>query len=266
MEEQKEIDPKAWRLRSIISFAVFALFVGCVWATVRYIYTAPKAQQVSAPLRSAFAFNEKVAAKLYSPKALAPTYPSWMAAKKARANGKYGMGGSISQLGYSFALVQQRGTQPSEADTIRLTINDLRKFEKQQLVFNFKCIEGWSQITWWGGVRLADVLRHYKLGGADGQPIADGLEDNAYKYVGLTSQDGGYYVGIDMPSAMHPQTLLAWELNNNPLPAEQGAPLRLIIPTKYGVKNLKKIGSIFMANTKPRDYWAERGYDYDCGL
>jgi DMSO/TMAO reductase YedYZ molybdopterin-dependent catalytic subunit len=86
------------------------------------------------------------------------------------------------------------------------------------------------------------------------------------QYVGMETPDKGYYVGIDMPSAMHPQTLLAYEVNDQPLPGKHGQPLRLIIPVKYGIKNLKRIGSISFSNTRPRDYWAEQGYDYYSGL
>ena len=78
--------------------------------------------------------------------------------------------------------------------------------------------------------------------------------------------DSGYYVGIDMKSMMHPQTILAYQLNNLPLPLNQGFPLRLIIPVKYGVKHLKRIGYIYFSDTKPKDYWFERGYDYDSAL
>ena len=69
-----------------------------------------------------------------------------------------------------------------------------------------------------------------------------------------------------MASALHPQTLLAYELNGQPITAPHGAPLRLIIPVKYGVKNLKRIGRMFFADERPRDFWAERGYDYYVGL
>jgi DMSO/TMAO reductase YedYZ molybdopterin-dependent catalytic subunit len=71
---------------------------------------------------------------------------------------------------------------------------------------------------------------------------------------------------MDLPSALHPQTLLAFEMNNKPLNSEHGAPLRLIVPVKYGVKNLKRIGIIRFADQRPRDFWAERGYDYHLGL
>ena len=86
------------------------------------------------------------------------------------------------------------------------------------------------------------------------------------KYIGLETPDKAYYVGIDMKSALHPQTILCYEMNGQPLPANQGYPLRLIIPVKYGVKSLKQIGTISFSDQRPRDYWAERGYDYFSGL
>ena len=50
-----------------------------------------------------------------------------------------------------------------------------------------------------------------------------------------------YYIGVDMPSALHPQSLLAWEMNGAPLTDPHGAPLRLVMPVKYGIKNIKRI-------------------------
>ena len=55
----------------------------------------------------------------------------------------------------------------------------------------------------------------------------------------LQTPDKHYYVGIDMPSALQSQTILCYEMNNQPLPINQGYPLRLIIPVKYGIKHLK---------------------------
>ena len=74
-----------------------------------------------------------------------------------------------------------------------------------------------------------------------------------------------YYVGLDMQSAMHPQTLLAYELNDQPLTWQHGAPLRLAIPVKYGIKNIKRVASIRYTSVRPADYWAERGYDWYAG-
>jgi DMSO/TMAO reductase YedYZ molybdopterin-dependent catalytic subunit len=96
---------------------------------------------------------------------------------------------------------------------------------------------------------------------------AYGLDQEAsMKYVGLSTPNGEYYVGIDMASALHPQTILCYELNGQPLPIKEGFPLRLIIPVKYGIKHLKLIGTMYFDNNRPKDYWYERGYDYYAGL
>ena len=69
-----------------------------------------------------------------------------------------------------------------------------------------------------------------------------------------------------MPSALHPQTLLCYEMNGQPLTSAHGAPLRLAIPVKYGIKNIKRIGSIAYMESRPKDYWAQEGYDYYAGM
>ena len=69
-----------------------------------------------------------------------------------------------------------------------------------------------------------------------------------------------------MKSMLSPQTLLAYEMNGAPLSLANGAPLRLAISNKYGVKNLKRIGVIRFADSKFPDYWGEKGYDWFIGL
>ena len=81
----------------------------------------------------------------------------------------------------------------------------------------------------------------------------------------MLTPDELYYVGLDIASALHPQTLLCYEMNGEPLTAGHGAPLRLVTPLKYGIKHLKRIGTIAFADTRPKDYWAELGYDWDAG-
>ncbi len=68
-----------------------------------------------------------------------------------------------------------------------------------------------------------------------------------------------------MASALHPQTLLAYEMAGSALTLEHGAPLRLVTPVKYGIKSIKRIGTIRFTNDRPADYWAERGYDWYAG-
>ena len=114
-----------------------------------------------------------------------------------------------------------------------------------------KCIEGWSAIVHWAGVRLSDFAATY-------HPVAT-------RYVGLATPDGSYYVGLDTASALHPQTLLCYEINGAPLSLEHGAPLRLVTPVKYGLKSIKRIGTMTFTDERPPDFWAERGYDYYLG-
>jgi len=84
--------------------------------------------------------------------------------------------------------------------------------------------------------------------------------------VGLETPDSGYYVGLDSDSALHPQTLLCYEMQGAPLTPAHGAPLRLVTPVKYGIKNIKRIGAIKFQDNRPADFWAEQGYDWYAGL
>lgn len=138
---------------------------------------------------------------------------------------------------------------------LSLSMSDVQSLPPVQMVTRFCCIEGWSVISQWTGVRFADFTKKYF-------PAATALPP----YVYMATPDESYYVGLDTKSALHPQTLLAWELNGKPLTAQHGAPLRLVIPVKYGVKNIKRIGTIEYTSKRPGDYWAEEGYDWFAGL
>ncbi|GAA3751101.1 molybdopterin-dependent oxidoreductase [Terriglobus aquaticus] len=139
-----------------------------------------------------------------------------------------------------------------------LTLDDfLPKLPKHDAVYQFKCIEGWSQFVHWGGVRMADFLEMFPP-----EPI-DGKDP---KYVYLETPDGDYYVGYDLKVLRHPQTLLVTEMNGEPLTQFHGAPLRLYTPLKYGYKQIKRIGLIAYTNDKPDDYWTRLGYDWYAGL
>jgi DMSO/TMAO reductase YedYZ molybdopterin-dependent catalytic subunit len=69
-----------------------------------------------------------------------------------------------------------------------------------------------------------------------------------------------YYVSLDLATARHPQTLLATHVNGQPLNVEHGAPLRLLVPVKLGLTNVKAITKLTYVAAEPSDYWAERGY------
>lgn len=247
------------RRRMLRSFGFFALASAVPIGVYEWVKNSPKLYGVKSPLRKVLDFNEQVSRTYFSNTHLVPTYPVAEAAPTARVNGHDGLKTPIPDDWK--LLIETPGREP-----LQLTIDDIKTLPKHEMVYEFKCVEGWSQIQHWGGVRLSEFMEHYKLGTHSGQaPTPDNTSD-LFRHVGLETPDKGYYVGLDIESAMHPQTLLAYELNGQPISAPHGAPLRLIIPVKYGVKNLKRIGRMFFADERPRDFWAERGYDYYVGL
>jgi DMSO/TMAO reductase YedYZ molybdopterin-dependent catalytic subunit len=249
MKEELTTDQQIRRktVKAFVGFGIASLIPLGVW---KWIDSSPKLNNALAPLRKTLEFNEKLTGKLLSNSHLAPTFPVSQAQKKVRVNGGVGLLDSIEK---NYKVKIESGDLKFE-----VTLDELKALPKHEIVFEFKCIEGWSQIQHWGGVRFVDVMNHYKIGQKDA--------DNLYEYVGMETPDDKYYVGVDMPSMVHPQTILAYEMNGKPLLKKHGSPLRLIIPVKYGYKSLKKIGVIKFSDTRPKDYWALFGYDYFAGL
>ncbi len=137
-------------------------------------------------------------------------------------------------------------------------LDEIKTLPRMEMTTELKCIEGWSVVVTWAGARLADL--------AASTGLADrGGSTSRFSYVSLATPDESYYVGLDIASALHPQTLLCYEMNGEPLTPDHGAPLRLVIPVKYGIKNLKQIGTIRFTDRRPADFWAERGYDWYAG-
>jgi DMSO/TMAO reductase YedYZ molybdopterin-dependent catalytic subunit len=147
-----------------------------------------------------------------------------------------------------------------------ISLDEIKALPRVDQTTELKCIEGWSTVVHWTGARLANLAALTGHASRGGRPYQSArAPTDLFEYVGLQTPDGEYYVGLDMPSALHPQTLLCYEMNGAPLSAEHGAPLRLAIPTKYGIKNIKRIGTIRFTDDRPADYWAERGYDWYAG-
>jgi DMSO/TMAO reductase YedYZ molybdopterin-dependent catalytic subunit len=245
---QETIPEKKIYRRTILAFFLFALLAFAGWKIFDCVKTSPKEAGTPAPLRAVLNTNENVFSRVFDSSRLVKEYPVSAAAKAVRVNGNLGLKDSLNIAAWRLHVVRSNG------DTLRLTLDDIKALPKKDIVFDFKCIEGWSQVTHWAGVSLKTFMDHYQL-----------TSEEQLNYVGLQTPDKKYYVGIDMPSALHPQTLLCYEMNGKPLPLNQGFPLRLIIPVKYGIKHLKRIGVLFFSNEKPADYWAERGYDYYAG-
>ncbi|MCX6219185.1 molybdopterin-dependent oxidoreductase [Spirosoma sp.] len=256
---ESDIPESVVRRKLLQSFGLFALAAAVPVGVYEWITHSPKLRGIKKPFRQVLDANEQVARTYFSNTNLVRTFPVEEAEKKARVNGYDGIRTPVPE---DWKLQIDR----PNAEPLMLTIDDIKALPKHEIVYEFKCIEGWSQVQHWGGARLSDFLEHYKLGSKSGNAPTPDNTDDLFKYVGMETPDKGYYVGIDIESAMHPQTLLAYELNGQPINAPHGAPLRLIIPVKYGVKNLKRIGRMFFSDQRPPDFWAERGYDYYVGL
>lgn len=241
--------------RNFISFAVFFAFAGITYKGWNWLYHSPIEEQgitgrAHLPLRRALNKTELFFRNFFSNNNLVKTYPKSMAAKKVRVNSHIGMDyHDFKPEEWKLSVVK------SEGDVLNLTIDDIKTLPKTEIIFDFKCVEGWDQIQHWGGVKFTDFVKHYQL-----------EQQAKMQYVGMKTPDSQYYVGLDMESAMHPQTILAYEMNGAPLMLVHGAPLRLIIPVKYGIKNLKRIGTISFSDQRPGDFWARLGYDYYSGL
>ncbi len=237
------------RNRTLLSLVFLFSFFGICVAGWKWLQKQPKEKSALKPLRKALDANESIFLGMFNNNHLSKTYPKSLAVPRVRVNGNYGLNEDFDPATWSLQLVKSAG------DTLLISLDEIKKLPKTEIVFDFKCIEGWSQVTHWGGVKFSDFVKYYGL-----------EEQTQLQFAGFITPDEDYYVGIDMKSMMHPQTMLCYEMNDKPLPLNQGFPLRLIIPVKYGVKHLKRIGRMYFSNQRPPDFWYERGYDYFCGL
>jgi len=146
--------------------------------------------------------------------------------------------------------------------TESLSLDELRsRFTRRDMNTRLVCVEGWSHVVAWGGLRFADLLAAY--------PPAPGARWAALRSTVSLNARGApepYYVSIDLETARHPQALLATHHAGAPLTVAHGAPLRLVVPMKLGLKNIKAVTDIFYAADEPADYWNERGYSKYDGL
>jgi hypothetical protein len=208
------------------------------------------------PLRRMLRFNERLASAYFDTTRLAPTFPPSLATEP-RVNGEIGFSGPVEQ--WKLAI-------DSPGIPLRsLGLAEIKALPRQEMITELKCIEGWSTPVRWTGARLIDLATTYHLGTRSGNAPDPKKPDDLIHYVGIETPDKKYYVGLDVASAFHPQTLLCYEMDSKPLTPQHGGPLRLVIPVKYGIKNIKRIGTITFSNIRPRDYWAERGYDWYAG-
>ncbi|KRA74297.1 sulfoxide reductase catalytic subunit YedY [Lysobacter sp. Root667] len=139
----------------------------------------------------------------------------------------------------------------------RLSLDDLVKgLTPQERIYRLRCVEGWSMVIPWLGVPLGDVLKRFeptsKAKYVAFTTLADPKQMPGLSYPAL---DWPYREGLRIDEAMHPLTLLATGLYGKPLPQQNGAPLRLVVPWKYGFKSIKSIVAITFVETMPFTSW-----------
>lgn len=153
-----------------------------------------------------------------------------------------------------------------DRDTFRLTIGgevasplvlslpELQKLPRTVMAIRHVCVEGWSAIVQWAGIKLSTLIEL-------AQPTAK------VGYIYFLSADN-YYESWDIASAMHPQTLLAYEKNGQPLQIDNGAPLRLASPIKLGYKLSKWVVAIRLTSEllDAKGFWEDQGYEWFAGL
>ena len=205
-------------------------------------------------LNKALCIDDDVAEALYSPNRRAPTYTkSQITPLKNNYNGATPDPGYIS--GWSLTL-----DGLASGLSISLDIRNLiTRFSLHEQITRLVCVEGWSAIAWWAGLRFDDLLRAYP-------PTSQAKWARVESSVNLDASGNPdpYFASIDLATVRHPQTLLATHFNGQPLTVEHGAPLRLLVPVKLGLKNVKAITRITYSAEEPRDYWEQYGYSrYD---
>ncbi|MEO5510394.1 MAG: molybdopterin-dependent oxidoreductase [Longimicrobiales bacterium] len=132
---------------------------------------------------------------------------------------------------------------------LRLTVDDLRHLPHHTQKVNHYCVEGWTAVTQWTGVRVSAIAK------------AAGITSDA-QYVDFQSFDSKYHESWDIESATHPQTMIAYALENRFLGPAHGAPARLHSPVKLGYKNVKYLTRLVFMPKRNGGYWSDAGYEW----
>lgn len=226
-------------LRAGLTVGAMSMLTGC---------NLQDGDQVDKVLWAMSRWNDRVQAWLFSGRKLAPTFARAQITKPFPFNAFYGQDDipEVDLTSYSLAVSGRI------RDKAPWTLESLRKLPQRSDITRLICVEGWSAIGEWGGVPLKTFLEHI---GAD----------TTAKFVGFKCADR-YYSSLDMPTALHPQTLLALDYADVALPPEYGYPLRVRVPTKLGFKNPKHVVEIFVSNDNPGGYWEDQGYNWFSGI
>ena len=225
--------------RDLLKLSPVLLLAGC---------DASPGERPESFLRAVQRFNDWIQSKAFDPTKLAPEYANTELTPEDgfRVNGKDADDPDIDVENWTLS-VEGRVSKPGS-----YILEQIMALPKRVMNTRHCCVEGWSIIPRWGGAPLREFLR---LVGAD--PHA--------RYLAVKCGDD-YSTSYDMPSALHPQTLLCYDAYDKPLSLSHGAPVRIVMPTKLGYKSAKWVNKIIVTNEKPGGYWEDQGYDWFAGL
>lgn len=206
-------------------------------------WVAERVGQVSEPL------NQRVEELLLKPQALVPEFrTSEIDPLDALLINTFDTTPQIDPAAYRLTIDGEVG------NPLKLSLADIQKLPLTSMVIRHVCVEGWAAIVQWNGAQLRALI-------ALAQP------KNTARYVYFESADG-YYESWDLASALHPQTLLAYQRNGQPLSVDNGAPIRLAAPIKLGYKQSKWVTRVRLVNQllPQTGYWEDQGYEWFGGL
>ena len=194
------------------------------------------------------AWNDRVQAALFNPNRLAPTFPESEAVKDFRYNAWYGPehAPALDAENYRLTLAGLIANKKP------WTVDQLYALPQVSQVTRHVCVEGWSMIGKWTGTPLRTFFE--RIGA-----------DTTARYVGFECADG-YYESMDMATALHPQTIMAFKLSDEVLPRKYGYPFKIRVPTKLGFKNPKFVTTMYVTNLRPKGFWTDRGYNWFSGI
>ncbi len=226
--------------RGGLSLGALSMLTGC---------DVKRPEAVQSALLSLRDMNDVVQSWLFDPRKLAPTYPASEVLKPPKFNAFYDVM-KVRPVDIATWRLELSGLI---ADRASWTLPQLAALPQSGMIIKHVCVEGWSYIGEWSGVRLSTFLRRV---GADTRA----------RYVTFRTFDD-YPSSIDMATALHPQTILAMDYAGGAITDPFGFPLRLRMATKLGYKNPKWITAIGVTNTFPTDgYWETRGYSWFAGM
>ena len=225
-------------LRQGLSLGALSLLSGCALT---------EDDNVQRVLTAMSGWNDRAQSFLFDPKRLAPEFPESMITKPFPFNAYYSEDEVrvVDETDYKLEV----GGMVKEKKVWRLP--ELYALPQVSQVTRHICVEGWSAIGKWSGPRFSDFLQ--RIGA-----------DTTARYVGFKCADD-YYTSIDMQTALHPQTIMAFKYADQVIPPKYGFPWKLRAPTKLGFKQPKHVMALFVTNENPGGYWEDKGYNWFSG-